>query len=711
MAALTILAALAAGAAASEARPVGELVLTQDANLSAAIYSAEGQIVRTLHEAAPTKAGTVALRWDGTDHAGAPAPDGTYAWRAIVSRARGVDDGWIGEMADPPYGVGEHAAHVAAVAVDEQGNVYETSGWEEAHQEVRAWTSDGTEIIHRAAQGGIGIAVDADHVYQVAMRDFKPEQAVVRRYARAGLKLRNWIGAPEGVIAPAGGAVAAAVAGDMLWVCCGDRVQVHDKRSGAMRSSFALTAPRAVAVDARGQAWVAHGDRVSEFAADGTAGRTIAELDKPGALAFGGVDCALHIAETGSGRVLVYDATTLKRRRALFGAARPGPMSDTAFLWPIAGGTSIAVDAQGRITVADIGNHRVLTFTPDGALLRQRYSEMVMAPMVDPAVDPDLVLSHNMEYRVDYRPGKDHGRWRPVANWYGANSTIRRRIEGRHYLFAVTNGKRIEVREIGDDGMRLCAALLAEDGLKTWADGDGDGAITDDECTRSDGAGDYATLSPGVWIDQRGDLWIANWHGATVRVPMLGFDQRHNPLYDWSRRVTAITRDETPWAMDVRNLRIDPASGDIYRLGYSPRHVLSKQSFWMGGSVVERLDADGERIGVFPIHDVDAAVVMATDSDGRFYYTGHSGGDQHWIRMYTDDGLLVTTCRMGGPSGSSGGWMDHGLSLTAFTHPATGVHYAYAEEVYWGKAIRYRIDDLDTLERPPGGTFAWKAAP
>ncbi len=568
-----------------------------------------------------------------------------------------------------------------------------------------------TRIIHRAAQGGIGLALDAEHIYQVAMRDFKKEQAHVRRYTRAGLKLRNWIGAPDGTIAPAGGAIAAAVVGEQLWVCCGDRVQVHDKDSGAMRSSFLLAAPTAVAADARGHAWIAHGDRVSEFAADGKAGRTIAGLDKPGALAFGGSDGALHVAETGTGRVLVYDAKTLKQRRSLFGAAKPGPMSDTAFLWPLAGGTSIAVDAQGRITVADVGNHRVLTFSPEGELLRQRYSEMQMAPMVDPAVDPDLVLSHNMEYRVDYRPGKDHGRWRPVANWYGANSTLRRKIDGRHYLFAVTNGKRIEVREIGDQGMRLCAALLAEEGLKTWADRDGDGAITDDECTRSDGAGDYAALSPGVWIDQRGDLWIGNWAGATVRVPMLGFDLGKNPLYDWSKRVTVIARDETPWAMDVRNLRIDPASGDIYRLGYSPRHVLPNQWFWMGGSVVERLAADGKRVSMFPIHGGDAAVVVATDSDGQFFYTGHSGGDQHWIRMYTSDGLLVTTCRMGGPSGPSGGWMDHGLSLSAFTHPATGVHYAYAEEVYWGKAIRYRIDDLATLERPPGGTFAWKAAP
>ncbi|MBA3847458.1 MAG: hypothetical protein H0X45_12560, partial [Planctomycetes bacterium] len=106
--------AAACGLGAGEARPVAEIALKDDANLSAAIYTPEGQIVRTLHEAVATTAGTFALAWDGKDDAGATAPEGTYAWRAIVSRARGVDDGWIGDMADPPYGVGEHAAHVAA---------------------------------------------------------------------------------------------------------------------------------------------------------------------------------------------------------------------------------------------------------------------------------------------------------------------------------------------------------------------------------------------------------------------------------------------------------------------------------------------------------------------------------------------------------------------------------------------------------------------
>ncbi|MBA3500736.1 MAG: OmpA family protein, partial [Deltaproteobacteria bacterium] len=83
---------------------------------------------------------------------------------------------------------------------------------------------------------------------------------------------------------------------------------------------------------------------------------------------------------------------------------------------------------------------------------------------------------HNFEYRVDYSAGPTHGRWKPVANWYGTGNNVRRRIAGRDYLFSLGDGKRIEVRLLSTSGMRLCAALIA-DGFKTWADRDGDGVI------------------------------------------------------------------------------------------------------------------------------------------------------------------------------------------------------------------------------------------
>ena len=689
-----------------QARVIGKVTMPRDGNISAVILDEGGQIIRTLLELSPTVKGTVVeLNWDGLDDVGKKAPAGEYRWKTLSGLAKGVDDGWIGDMGNP-VGKGEHGAHVISVAVDEEGNVYETSGWEEAHQEVRVWSADGEELRYRASGGGRAIAVDTRYIYQL-VGDGK--DSAVKRFTRDTLLLRPWTGTLFGTLTMDGGVNALGVGDEVIWLCGADRVQIHDKATGDLLRAIPCPTPLAVAVDARGYGWVAHsGDRVSEFSPDGAKGREIEGLKNPAALTFGGANHHLYIGERDSGQLLEYDSATLQCVRALFSAARPGPVSDTALLWPLAGGTSVAVDKIGRITVADIGNHRVMTFHADGTLLRMRYSEMVMAPMVDPAVNPNTVLSNNMEYEVDYQPGANYGKWRVINNWYGSGGAgIRRKLDGRDYLFTF-NGRNVRIFDLTNNAMRECAGLGVDDtGMYTWADSNGDGTRQDDEITRTEGAGNYSVLAPGLWIDHQGHLWIANWGGATVRVARENFDERGNPLYNWANRKTVIPLDDSQWKCRPNNLRVDPLNGEIYRISNSEYYTVPNQWFWMGGSVVERYTPDGVRISAFPILGGKPVVVIATDTDGRFFYTGHSDGDQHWIRMYTSDGLLVTICRMGGPSGNNGGWMDHGMALTAFRHPVTGVHYAYAEEVYWGKAIRYRIDNLDTVQRPGEGRFTW----
>ncbi len=704
---ITGLMALTLPAWAAETE-IGTVTMPLDGNLSAAIYEPGGQIVRTLLSAAPqTKDAVVKLVWDGKDDAGKPAPAGKYLWKSLASRAKGVDDGWIGEMANPPYGeLSEHGANVEAVAVDSDGNVYETSGWEEAHQELRVWSSDGKGLRYRGAQGGSGIAVDDKYVYQLA-------ENKVRRYTKEKFLMRYWTGTLHGTIEMKDGVMALGVGKDAIWVCGKDRVELHDKLTGDVTKTIAITAPLAATVDARGYGWVANsGDRVTEYAPDGTKGREITGLKKPGALTFGGPQQHLYIGEVATGRVLEYELATLKQVNALFSAAKPGQVSDTALYWPLTGRASLAVDAQGRITVADIGGHRVLTFTSEGKLLCQRYSEMVMAPLVDAQAAHDLVLSHNMEYEVNYQPGPEYGKWKVLNNWCGTYNGVRRKLGNRQYIFSINNGKKIAVYDVKDDAMRPCAVIGADAGLYIWIDTNGDGKQQDDETVKTPGDNNYATYAPGVWVDGTGNFWIANWGGATVKLPLDGIDEKGNPCYDWTHKQTVIAKDASKWGMDPRNMRIDPKNGDIYRVGSSAYHTAPGFGFWMGGSVVERYTADGKRVSAFPVLDGHQAVVIATDSDGQYFYTGHSGGNAtgglHWIRMYTTDGLLVTVCNMGGPSGSNGGWMDHGFALTAFTHPKTGVHYAYAEEVYWGKSIRYRIDNLDTLVRPGQGEFTWE---
>ena len=688
----------------ARSRVISQIIMPKDGNLSAAIFDRSGQIIRTLLELSPYKNGDlVPLEWNGLDDTGKKAPAGEYLVKSICGSAIGVDDGWIGDMGNPTE-AGENGTDVKGVAVDEVGNVYETSGWEEAHQELRIWSVDGKELRSRAAGGGRALALDDKYIYQLA-----DTIGTIKRFTRDNLLLRPWTGTLNGIMEMEGGITAVAVGKDTIWVCGIDRVEVHEKISGGLLKSFPLPSPTGIAIDAQGNGWIAsNGNRVDEFTVVGIKKREITGLHEPAALCFGGQKSLLYIAEKATGQVLEYDTATLKRLRTLFSAAKPGPISDTDLLWPLAGGTSVAVDNAGRITVADIGNHRVMTFNPDGTLLRMRYSEMVMAPMVDPTVNPDTVLSNNMEYQVDYSAGINHGKWKVINNWYGSGGAgVRRKLHGEDFLFTF-EGKTVHVFSLKNNLMRACADIGVDNiGMYNWSDINGDGSKQEIEITRTEGVANYATLAPGLWVDHQGNILIANWNNETVKITCDGITTGGNPQYKWGNRKTIISADNTLWKCRATNLRVDPQNGDIYRLSSSEIFSIPNQWFWMGGSVVERYSATGKRISVFPIQGKDPAVVVATDTDGRFYYTGHSAGSQHWIRMYTNDGLLVAFCRMGGPSGDSGGWMDHGMSLTAFTHPRTGIHYAYAEEVYWGKAIRYRIDNLNTLHRPVDQTFTW----
>lgn len=716
---------------------IGTVQMPFAGTLSAAVYNANGQIVRTLFEGTPQPAGPVDLRWDGTDDFGIPMPAGQYHWRTVISQVQAVDDGQVGELANVPYGPGEHSQSVTSVAADAAGNVYESSYWEESHKELRKWDASGSAIWSVSFVGGGGaLAVDDSYVY--ATRETGGQNRVERLRAADGTPA-PWTGTSQGylVINPteARGVFGLAVDAARLWVSnfAQNRIEVYDKATGAFLGQFAVTGPRRLAADGGGNVWAAHGsDRVGKFSAAGTVLASITGLNGPYAVALGGPANRLFIGEIGSSKVREYDPATLTQVRELFGAAQPGPVSPYAFYWKTLQQAGLAVDPLGRMIVADPGNHRVLTFYPDGTLLRTRYSEFQPAPFTDPSVDPNMLLSTWIEYQVDYTPGPTYGQWTVAANWlpadgqlYSAQSLIRRLPNGQEYLyyFGVEGG--VAVYQLGGpNGMRRSAILGGNQALWNWTDSDGDGQVEPSETAQRDpniGQPYYQSLSPGWWVDHAGNAYIASWLnyvpgignlGSTVKVPLLGFDALGNPLYDWASRQTVAAADAGFWQFQPTNLRVDPSNSNLYRIGTTVRNR-DFGPFWMGGTAVERLAPDGTRLNLMPISPVTEAPnlsAIATDTDGNYFYTGHSGGDQLWVRMYTSDGMLVATGRVGPNNGGSSGWIDHGLGLAAFTHPASGTHYVYAEDVYWGKSIRFRIDQLNTLQRV-NGTFAWTSDP
>ncbi len=717
-----------------------------DGYLSVGLYDADDQIIRTLREASFELAGDVTIGWDGRNDFGLEMPTGEYEWRALYSQAEAVDDGQVGDMSDQPFGITEHSQGAGAVAVDTSGSVYETSAWQEAHYELRKWDADGNAVWGiNFVEGGKAIAVDNMYVY--ATRDAQGSNRI-ERFSAADGSTAPWS-------APAGGHIVVntttdrfqgkvfglSVDGTRLWVSNNleNRVEQYDVATGAFLDQFSVTDPKRLVADGLGNVWVADGSsNVTLFDESGVVLRDISGLNQPYAVTLGppsdgSPNDNLYIGEVGSSQVVEFnlDTPTPTPVRSLFGAAEPGPITDDRLYWSITQSASLDVDSSGRMVVADGGNKRVLTYNPDGTTLRTRFSEFQPAPFVDPNVDPNMLLSGHIQYHVDYTTGE----WAPSHNWlpadleFSSNKSIRRRLSnGQDYLFYLGGGGPGErmvavVYALEPTGMRR-AAIIGSDtsGLWNWTDSDGDGEVEAAETTYFTDAtsADFQTLAPGVWVDEAGTTWLAFWseypNGKTVKLELEGFDAQGNPLYNWSNRQDAIERDTSYWSFTPRNLRVHPGNGETYVIGNTSQNDDNLGVFWMGGTAVDRRAPDRSRIMLLPISGPEgqavihgssqAMVAIATGDDPDYFYTGHAAGFQHWIRMYTTDGLLVATGIIGPNNGSQGGWIDHGMGLAAFTHPGDGTHYVYAEEVYYGKSIRYRVDDLHTVQRTEQ-TFQW----
>ena len=720
------------------------------ANLSLGIYDSSGQLVRTLKEAEPTAAGSAAISWDGQDDFHNTLPGGSYSWRALTTTASAVDEGSIAQRGTPTSGVEVNSAGIQVVAVDPSGNIYEASVWEEFHQELRSWTSSGARRWGAAisALGG-ALAVDESYVYAAMNVDGEnriqrypssPSSDNVTPVPWSGQTVTGYIRAN----ASGGHQVFGLDVDDSrLWVSNRgtNSIAIYDKTSGALLSQFSVTDPHGLAADDAGHVWVAQGtSSVVEYDVNGTTLAQITGLSGPFAVAVGGPSNHVYIAEAATGRVKEYLPSTQALVRTLFGKALPGPVHDDRLRWPdtvdpecttglcvYGAGGGLAVDSTGRIIIADYGNQRVQVYNADGTLAQSRFNGYANAPQVDPNVNPNLVLSGGLEYSVDHSNAVTHGNWSLANNWtpngasartsFSGATSHRKLSNGREYIYAFV-GQSVYVHQIASDGQSArLSAVIGNSGsaLSNAADTNANGTIESGEVSNKAGTAPYTTFAPGLWIDVAGNLFIANGTGNSLqKLPLEGFDAQANPLYDWTHLVTVAAGDSTFWHFAPTNIRVDPVNGDVYRIGNTTQ--ASSNPFWMGGTTIERRTTTGRSlfyikptISTDPTFVPAGLVATATDTDGNYFYAGISGSipnaGQVAVKMYTTDGLLVTSGDVGATNGTATGWIDGGFGLSAFT--VDGTHYVYTEDSFYGRAIRFRINDLGTLQRDPGATFTW----
>jgi hypothetical protein len=759
---------------------VGTFDVPNDGYLSAGIYDSSGQLVRTLKNREPVTAGARRpIYWDHKDHFGNLLPVGTYGWKTVVTAGTSRDDGNLGNSGNPSHGLTNAYRLAVPVAFDTVGNLYTASSWEEPHQELRRYKSDGTPEWGVSATHSYGIATDGQFIF--VARDTSGN--VIQRY-RASDGVTDLLLYPLIKVNPAppppvpsaqiraskdeerwsAGVNGLAVDGTHLWVSNyrNSTVECYNKPDGAPIGSFQITKPLGIAVG-NGFFWVVRdGSRVTRFdVADACPPVTsavtpatafevpVGQGADPYSLSLKPGGSQLFITENGLGRVSVYNtATGVITTRGQ--PATPGPLGPSDFRLGARAG--VAVDALGRYVVADVGNYRLQWFLPNGTLWQSMSSEFQSAPFVDESgTRPDLVLSGPRQFTVS-----PEGTWRYTHNWtpsddafYDETSRRRRLQVGtengkpvyRDYLFFTKSDFRggivVYLLDHDDRGMRRAAALgsgwtgqddnsRSPSGCYSWIDKNGDGIIewpapTPPSPTPPSWAPEFSvparcfTGATNVWISEKGDQWLQgpspDGHGAVV-IPLLGFDARYNPIYnfDSARVVFPLDASTTSYTPIVN--RPIPGGNRFLTLGHTANSPLTHGASLPdhgSGDVVTLHNANGSIRVRVNLHEEYKAWTIA--ADGLYWYTGNSRGDQHWVNMYDENGLLIATMRPGSPSNWGSGWMDHAASMSVRHDSSSYTHYAYAEDVNWGRIIRYatvlKPGDLSRDSGAVHGTPVW----
>ena len=520
-----------------------------------------------------------------------------------------------------------------------------------------------------------------------------------------------------------------------------------------------------------GTVWVANnGDRLSKITFSGTSFTLVSSLtglSDPTGVTIGGPSHHLFVAESGHSHIHEYDISgtpTLAGMQTFGSKATGGTLGDSQFDWtPWGDWASLAIDSTGILNVTD--DHRIQRYytvanpgagIAAGDVYQSIFSEYVPSPVGTTDYGDNgthILYSGRYAYEVDpeYTGGPRKG-WMGDGSWRlterydfprgyeNGTPSLRRTINGHEMLYFIT-GATIIIYDITPTSQRMSAIvgvnwngpdLMSNSiynasgngigGRYNWTDTDGDGVV-DWTGAQSGAAGEVTWNIPygqfsgltgyfAPWVDDAGNIWYLDVDATSrqhlIKVPLDGFDAAGNPLYDWAHRQTVITCNPNDgYGFVPFNIRI-AANGDIWALGYCTSSGRIGTGDINGADWIARFDSAGNRQFLAPTLGMTYAgfnIDMAATGASQYYFTG----TQVWVDMFTNDGLLVDEFTPGPASSGANGWMDNPYCIGAFTHPVTGNIYVYAEDSFYGKATRFRMDNMSTIQRTQG-TFTYAAS-
>jgi len=752
---------LAAGGDPELSLPRLVVRLPADGPASLAVYDGEGRLVRTLWAGNQVKAGAHTVTWDGTDDAGKPVAAGRYQWRAATGgtiAARYVLTAGNGHQppipGDPGLVVGLQPRDVAT---DAAGNVYYLAA---AHgRSLQKFTSGGKSLwVARGSPYGVGtaVAVGTDYVY-VANADYlwrhdpqtgrivpfsadrigielpKPDRPPQKQEYRYDQLENGYLRYIDGVLRDERVRGLAALAGRVFVPLFHEnRIAVYDGRTGGQASTIlGVPHPGGIAAGRGGTLLVITGDTVSRYSPAGQfLGHVVRSgLVKPYGLAVGadGRIYVTDLAAPNSIKVFAPDGGLLVQ----FGKEWPPDGQVRADKLCVPRGIAVAGDGSTYVAEDIINRMQKLTegFRPAWSV-HAIYAENCC----EDAETGDLVYGlagawpgSLYEWQVDYAKRiwhfkrfwyLPHGHPTKEVRGFTVHGSRVRRLGGHRFYYVVHKTVRVYRLEgdrcipVARIGSRI--GVFDKDGLLglpgqmvIWADRNGDGLATYDECQfkRNDQAPGFVARCHDTNVEADGTLYWGN--GAFKLVEVEG----GVPYYNWDEvRVTPL--EKSP-AQQISGVAADAGRNVYYTL------IEQGDSFGIAGwakrnksVAIQKYSPDGK-----PLFSVGRKAFgfrqpgeyyMATCAewlDGFLFISDEPGP----VDVWTDDGLYLNTMLEDAYRGVSpltslmSATQGELWQLRVFRHPRTGKVYMLIQAHEGGEHVRcYEVTGLEGVQRARG---------
>lgn len=760
--------------AAAAAGMHADFALAATRRTSAGVYRGR-ELVRTLWSNVALPAGRQRADWDGTTDTGEVAPAGRYMIKLLSSDVRYVWEGVVGntseKMSGPTKWHPEDIAFGMAIAGD---TMYVATGYNEARASTFKAKLANPQAKFNVLPGRFRytgastffVATDGETVFWAANDPARHSRHFVfatrtsddgETLFAAGnaLTVANGAGAryksaiavlddPKATIT----GLAVQPAGRFLFVARRDlgRIEVIDKKTGALVRSEPAAAPGRLAVDRRGRLWAAvseaAGPRVVRFDV-GDDGRLAAAVRlsasavvDPLAIAVSPDDRLVLIADGGgSQQVKAFDGETgaaLWTHGIKGGYATGTLVRDDKFYFrnlhriTISGGIDwsyLAFEPDGSFWVGDSGNDRSQHFSADRRVIgRLSWVPLFYSAFVD-ANDPTRVFANMLEFRIDYsKPlAPANGSWTLVRNWshalpadtndqYSLLRNVATLRNGRTYaqLRSFSRNRMILVELPPDGPLRFTGieTLLLDDALAA------DGSL---RTTPRPEAG-----KPMSWSIKE----------------LESFDERHNPRWRPSRVVATAPPPKRSDPAPFPNVIAPPwettAPGAIVSLDTRhPRKEFERDAVGHDGFHLGAFDpASGRWLwrtapsthkdyrGEFPddgAFDIGNSIVAAASRSHvigptilwQYFGEGWGGGVAGETNMWThvhDSGLMIglfgavqRTIAFQEDEGQPG-MAGNAASNSVVRAPNGGIYVYHNDEGFHGGIHRWRIDGLESIE-------------